>query len=104
MEENQQFEITDLQSLSWVFRKIIAPTKKRIEDNKQLADYERDQIDKWLREVNKTDEENLKLWTQRIYDYHAAELRNGGTKTLSTPFGKVKSPSSKAPPDCSDKD
>ncbi|MBD7984443.1 host-nuclease inhibitor Gam family protein [Sporosarcina sp. Sa2YVA2] len=105
MEEKQQFEITDLQSLSWVFRKILAPAKKRIAENEKLANDEIERVKKWLEEVNKSDELEVEYWSHRIHDYHQYQLLHGsGDKTLSTPYGKSKSTTSKAQPELADKD
>lgn len=104
-EEKQAFEITDLSSLTWVFREILSPLNKKVEENKRVAKEQIEHINQWLESENKSAISEIEYWSKRVEDYHTLSLLSDPKcKTLSTPFGKNKSTTSKPQPELADAD
>ncbi|NCG67776.1 hypothetical protein GWJ21_07385 [Bacillus coagulans] len=98
-EERQHFEITNLESLTWAFRKLAAYKAKENEIAK-IAQQERQRIDDWEAEQKKSIQGDMEFFESLIQRYHAKQLaENPKAKTLSTPFGKSKSRKSKPAPE-----
>lgn len=94
-----KFEITDLNSLNWSFRKLAA-LKSKEKEIKQLADIERDRIADWERGELSTISNSLDFFENMISIYHAKQLaEDAKVKTISTPYGKSKSRKSKEAPE-----
>ncbi|MCP8969699.1 host-nuclease inhibitor Gam family protein [Ectobacillus ponti] len=103
-EEQQRFEITSLDSLNWVFRKVAALKSKEAEV-KSLADAERIRINQWENGELLAIHSSLNYFEALITNYHAQQLaENPKAKTLSTPYGKSKSLAKKAAPKQVDKE
>ncbi|KYC64717.1 host-nuclease inhibitor Gam family protein [Heyndrickxia coagulans] len=101
-EERQHFEITGLDSLNWAFRKLSAFKAKEAEIT-ELAKKERERIDFWEAEQKKSIQGDMEFFENLIQRYHAQRLaENPKAKTLSTPFGKSKSRTSKPAPEKQD--
>ncbi|WP_339195191.1 host-nuclease inhibitor Gam family protein [Aeribacillus sp. FSL W8-0870] len=98
-ELKQRFQITGIDSLNWAFRKLAA-FKAKAAEVEQLAQAERERIDRWEEEQKKSIQQNIEFFEQLIHEYHAKVLQDDPkTKTLSTPYGKSKARKSKAQPE-----
>lgn len=103
--EEEKFQITDMSSLTWVMREILAPLKAKVEQTKQLEKAEIDRIKLWAENENRGPQNEIEYWEQRITDFHLELLeKDPKQKTLSTPYGKSKSTRSKAQPAKGDED
>ncbi|WP_433959343.1 host-nuclease inhibitor Gam family protein [Cytobacillus horneckiae] len=93
------FEITDLNSLNWAFRKLSA-LKSKEKEIKQLAQIERDRIAEWEGGELSTIDNSLSFFENMIAIYHAKQLEaDPKSKTISTPYGKSKTRKSKEAPE-----
>lgn len=97
--EETRFEITDINSLNWVFRKLSA-LKSKEKEIKNLADSERQRIADWERAELSTINSSLEFFETMISQYHAKQLEaDPKAKTISTPYGKSKSRKTKETPE-----
>lgn len=97
--ESTKFEITDIDSLNWVFRKLSA-LKSKGNGIKQLAEKERLRILSWEQGELSTMKNSVEFFESMISQYHMKQLEvDPKTKTISTPYGKTKSTTSKAAPE-----
>lgn len=103
VEEQPKFEIANLDSLNWAFRKISALSAQQAEID-ALAQAEKKRIQEWQDSETASIKNSIDYFKGAIAQYHAAELENGGKKTIATPFGKSKATTSKEQPDAVDKD
>ncbi|NYV66150.1 host-nuclease inhibitor Gam family protein [Bacillus sp. Gen3] len=102
--EQTQFEITDLDSLNWAFRKLSA-LKSKEKEIKQLANVERDRIAQWEKSELSTIENSTSFFESLIQQYHAKQLaEDPKVKTISTPYGKSKTRKSKEAPEKANED
>ncbi|USK56532.1 host-nuclease inhibitor Gam family protein [Cytobacillus solani] len=102
--QDRPFEITDLNSLNWAFRKLTA-LKSKEKDIKQLANIERDRIAEWERGELSTISSSLEFFENMIAIYHAKQLEEDPkAKTISTPYGKSKTRKSKEAPEKENED
>lgn len=103
-QEQTQFEITDLDSLNWAFRKLSA-LKSKEKEIRQLANVERDRIDQWEKSELSTIENSTSFFESLIQQYHAKQLaEDPKVKTISTPYGKSKTRKSKEAPEKANED
>ncbi|MGG4324069.1 host-nuclease inhibitor Gam family protein [Bacillus sonorensis] len=103
-EGSPQFEITDMNSLNWAFRKIAA-LKTQEKEIKALAATERQRIDEWESQELKPVTDNLAFFENLVSVYHSKQLdQDPKAKTLSTPYGKSKSRAIKEQPKPANKD
>lgn len=85
-----QFEINDMNSLNWAFRKIAA-LKAQEKEIKALATTEK-RIEEWESKELKPIEDNLAFFENLVGVYHTKQPQEDPkAKTLSTPYGKSKS-------------
>ena len=97
--ESTKFEITDIDSLNWVFRKLSA-LKSKENETKQLAEKERLRILSWEQGELSTMQNSVEFFESMIAQYHMKQLEaDPKAKTISTPYGKTKSTTSKAAPE-----
>jgi hypothetical protein len=97
--QETKFEISDLNSLNWAFRKLAA-LKSKEKEIKQLADIERNRIAEWERGELSTISNSLEFFENMIAIYHANQLaQDPKAKTISTPYGKSKSRKTKEAPE-----
>lgn len=97
--QEKPYEITDLNSLNWVFRKLSA-LKTKEKEIKQLADIERERIAEWENGELSTITSNTEFFETMISHFHAKQLElDPKAKTISTPYGKSKTRASKEAPD-----
>lgn len=88
--EDSKYEIKDLESLNWAFRKLAA-LKSQEKEIKQLANIERDRIAAWEKSELSTIGNSTSFFESLIQNYHAQQLaENPKAKTISTPYGKSK--------------
>lgn len=99
----ERFEITDVSSLNWVFREVLAPLKAKVEQVRELEAEEIDRIKSWAENKTRGPLQEIGYWEQRIADYHLELLRTDPKqKTISTPYGKSKTTTSRAQPQKAD--
>ena len=97
--QETKFEITDLNSLNWAFRKLSA-LKSKEKEIKQVADVERERIAQWERGELSTISSSVEFFENMISIYHAQQLAaDPKAKTISTPYGKSKSRKTKESPE-----
>lgn len=101
--EQQQFEISDLESLNWAFRKLSA-LKSKEKEIKQLSDLERERIAQWEQGELTSIHNSVSFFEGHIQRYHAQQLNaDPKAKTISTPYGKSKTRKSSEAPEQKDK-
>ncbi|HHM3101379.1 TPA: host-nuclease inhibitor Gam family protein [Staphylococcus aureus] len=90
IEQDERFEVTDLDSANWVFKKLDAITTKENEIN-ELADKEIERIKSWQeKEVEKL--QGRKDYLQSlVIEYFRIEKEKDSKFKLNTPYGKVTS-------------
>ncbi|HBC4234369.1 TPA: host-nuclease inhibitor Gam family protein [Staphylococcus aureus] len=90
IEQDERFEVTDLDSANWVFKKLDAITTKENEIN-ELADKEIERIKSWQeKEVEKL--QGSKDYLQSlVIEYFRIEKEKDSKFKLNTPYGKVTS-------------
>jgi len=99
-----KFEITDLDSLNWVFRKLAA-LKTKEKEIKQLANVERDRISQWEQGELSSITNSTSFFEALIQKYHSGKLaEDPKAKTISTPYGKSKTRASKEVVEKADED
>ena len=104
-EKKERFEITNESDLSFVFREILIPLKAEVERTKALAKIDYERVQKWEEDKLRGPLQKIEYWEHRISSYHLESLQKDATKkTISTPFGKVKSTTNQAQPDKGDED
>lgn len=85
-----KFEITDLSSLNWAFRKLTA-LKSKEKEIKQVANEERERIADWEKGELSSLNGSIGFFEGLIQAYHANQLaEDPKAKTISTPYGKSK--------------
>ncbi|TYS14301.1 hypothetical protein FZC78_19305 [Rossellomorea vietnamensis] len=100
----QRFEITDIDSLNWAFRKMSA-LKAKEKEIQRLADSERDRISSWEHKETAPIKSSLEHFETLIAQYHAKQLQEDPkAKTISTPYGKSKTRKSKETPEKQNED
>ncbi|MGE6379873.1 host-nuclease inhibitor Gam family protein [Peribacillus muralis] len=102
--QETNFEITDINSLNWAFRKLSA-LKSKEKEIKQLANVERDRIAEWEKGELSSVTNSTSFFESLITLYHAQQLaEDPKAKTISTPYGKSKTRKSKEAPDKADEE
>lgn len=95
-EQKQVFIIKDLSGLNWAFRKLNA-LHAELRDKNQLADAELERIETWRKKATEPLKNDVQYFEKLITDYHAFVLESDPKqKSISTPFGAVKSTTRKA--------
>jgi sulfur carrier protein ThiS len=102
--QETRFEITDLNSLNWAFRKLTA-LKSKEKEVKQLANVERDRIAEWEKSELSSITNSANFFESLITIYHANQLaQDPKAKTISTPYGKSKTRKSGEAPEKQDEE
>lgn len=97
--EATKFEINDMDSLNWVFRKLAA-YKSKSEETKLLAEKERLRILSWEQGELSAMKNSVEFFESMIAQYHMKQIAlDPKAKTISTPYGKSKTRASKASPE-----
>lgn len=89
-EQITNFEVTDVDSANWCFRKITA-LNATVEENKRLADKERLRIDTWEKKENEVAEHSIDYFKSLLSAYFMKLREKDPKAKLSTPYGKVSS-------------
>lgn len=96
------FEITNLESLDWAFRKIFS-LKKDEKEKMDFAASEHERISEWLKKELSPIHNDIGFFESLIQKYHAQVLADDpNKKTISTPYGKSKSRKSSEAPEKQD--
>lgn len=104
IQQYQQFQITDLDSLNWALRKVHA-YDSQLKEIQTVANSERQRINSWEERESKGIKDSIQFFHNLIAEYHSKVLaEDPKKKTLSTPYGKSKSTTSKAQPDKKDEE
>ncbi|MFP3512977.1 host-nuclease inhibitor Gam family protein [Peribacillus sp. SIMBA_075] len=102
--QETNFEITDIHSLNWAFRKLTA-LKSKEKEIKQLANVERVRIAEWEKGELSSINNSTSFFESLITLYHAKQLaEDPKAKTISTPYGKSRTRKSKETPDKANED
>lgn len=97
--QETNFEITDINSLNWAFRKLAA-LQSKAKEIKQLANVERERIAEWEKGELSSVTNSISFFESLVTTYHAKQLvEDPKAKTISTPYGKAKSRKSKEQPE-----
>ncbi|MEK5390179.1 host-nuclease inhibitor Gam family protein [Margalitia sp. FSL K6-0131] len=98
-ELKQRFQITNIESLNWAFRKVSA-LQSKAKEIETLAAAEKQRIDQWAVSELKPIENSLDFFKQLITEYHSKQLEvDPKAKTISTPYGKSKTRKTSAQPE-----
>lgn len=96
--DSQAFRVYDLDSANWVFRKLQALNVKLAEIN-TLADKEVARIRDWQAKETAGIAGHISFFEHLLTRYHESQLaQDPKAKTISTPYGKLKSTTRKAAP------
>src|SRR5690606_19790628 len=102
--DSTKFEIKDINSLNWAFRKVAA-LQAKAKEIKQLAEIERQRIADWEKSELSSIEASMEFFESLVTQYHAKQLElDPKAKTISTPYGKSKTRTSKAAPEKQDEE
>ncbi|GMA50171.1 phage protein [Alicyclobacillus contaminans] len=87
----ERFRVTDLNGANWCLRKLAALKAKEAEVN-QLADAEVERINAWRDKELAKVKESTDYLEMLLMEYHQEQLKlNPKAKTITTPYGKLKS-------------
>lgn len=104
VEEKPAFEINSLDSLNWAFRKISALNAQKTEIE-TLAAAEKQRIAEWEQKETSSIKDSISFFEAAIQKYHFEELQaDPKKKTITTPYGKSKSTTSKEQPEKGDEE
>lgn len=97
-DENPTFRVYDLDSANWVFRKLQALIAKQNDIN-ALAEKEVARIRDWQEKETAGIAGHISFFEHLLTRYHESQLAaDPKAKTISTPYGKLKSTTRKAAP------
>ncbi|EJV41773.1 host-nuclease inhibitor Gam family protein [Bacillus toyonensis] len=103
-EEDSGFKIVDIDGLNFAFRKINA-LKHQEAEVMALANKERERINKWVEKQLLPINNSISFFESHAKTYHQREFANDPKKKkISTPYGSVKTRTSKEAPEAADKD
>lgn len=104
VEEKTAFEIDNLDSLNWAFRKINALNVQK-KEFETLAATEKKRIAEWEEKETSSIKDSIRYFEDAIRLYHFNELQiDPKKKSITTPYGKSKSTTSKEQPEKVDED
>src|SRR5690606_8797507 len=83
-----RFKITNLESLNWVLRKMVA-LDEQLAEKCELAEREMDRIQAWIDKERKSIEESRQFFTTLIAEYAKEQRAKDPKWKASTPYGKV---------------
>lgn len=90
IEKSESFQVTNLDSANWAFKKLEALKAKENEIN-EVAEKELDRIKYWQSEELASIEKDKEYFEYLVTDYYKREKENDKHFKLSTPYGKVTS-------------
>jgi phage host-nuclease inhibitor protein Gam len=89
--ERERFKITDLGGVNWALRKLAALKAREAEVN-QLADAEIERINAWREKELEGVKRDVEYFESLLMEYHAEQLKQDPkAKTITTPYGKLRS-------------
>lgn len=87
-EERNRFEINNLESCNWAFRKLKALDNED-KETQELYEQEKQRIDKWRELQLKRNEDSRTFFQGLILEYYLKERANDDKFKINTPYGKV---------------
>lgn len=98
-EERKHFVIVDMNGLNWAFRKMAA-IKAKMNEVQALAEAERDRINEWEKKECEPLQGHMDFLGYKVQEYHEKVLsEDSKAKSIKTPYGIVKSTTSKPQPE-----
>lgn len=89
-EMKEQFQVVDLQSATWVFRKLRA-IEKKTNEIREMAEIELSRIKEWVDKELKQYDEDSQYFRFLLEEYYKREKEKDKKFKLTTPWGKVSS-------------
>lgn len=89
-EYKQRFEINNLESCNWAFRKL-AKIKLKENEVKRVAEKEKERIDTWEKKELAKNEDAKAFFEGLLVEYYSKEKLADPKFKISTPYGKVSS-------------
>lgn len=83
-----RFEIKDLESANWAFRKLAVIERKR-KEIRELADKEIERIKNWQEQEEKSLDYSKEFFEGLLTEYFAREREKDPKFKVSTPYGKI---------------
>ena len=103
-EEDSGFEIVDINGVNFAFRKVCA-LKQQEKEIMELANKERERINKWVEKQLIPINNSISFFESHMKSYHEREYANDPKrKRISTPYGTLKTRTSKEGPEVVDED
>ncbi|EGQ0375723.1 host-nuclease inhibitor Gam family protein [Staphylococcus pseudintermedius] len=90
IEQSESFQVNNLETANWAFKKLEALKAKEKEIN-EVAEKELDRIKKWQSQELKSIESDKEYFEHLVTDYYKREKEKDAEFKLSTPYGKVTS-------------
>lgn len=90
LEKSESFQVTNLETANWAFKKLEALKAKENEIN-EVAEKELDRIKQWQSQELKSIESDKEYFEYLVTDYYKREKEKDDKFKLSTPYGKVTS-------------
>ncbi|QHZ50673.1 host-nuclease inhibitor Gam family protein [Paenibacillus larvae] len=87
-DSRQRFEVKDVQSLSWVLRKLAALEAKKTEIN-QIADFELERIEHFRKKELESIQDNENFFRGLISEYAIRKRDDDPKFKIKTPYGSV---------------
>jgi hypothetical protein len=90
MTGREHFQITNDDQAQWAMRKLLS-YKKKIDENKSIAEAEHYRIDEWVTRVNGSFTNDVAYFEAILTHYARSQRESEDRKTIDTPYGVVKS-------------
>ncbi|MBA8760783.1 hypothetical protein GWK87_11130 [Staphylococcus schleiferi subsp. coagulans] len=90
LEKSESFQVTNLETANWAFKKLEA-LKAKENEIIQVAEKELDRIKQWQSQELKSIESDKEYFEYLVTDYYKREKEKDDKFKLSTPYGKVTS-------------
>ncbi len=90
LEKSESFQVTNLETANWAFKKLEALKAKENEIN-EVAEKELDRIKQWQSQELKSIQSDKEYFEYLVTDYYKREKEKDDKFKLSTPYGKVTS-------------
>lgn len=94
-EQRERFRVDTDEKASWALRKL-AHIRARKASNELIAEAERDRINAWLTAVNHPLDTDEQFFEGLLADYGRMQRDAEGRKTVSLPYGEIKTRETKA--------
>ncbi|HEC2213243.1 TPA: host-nuclease inhibitor Gam family protein [Staphylococcus delphini] len=90
IEQSESFQVNNLETANWAFKKLEALKAKETEIN-EVAEKELNRIKQWQTQELKSIESDKEYFEYLVTDYYKREKEKDDKFKLSTPYGKVTS-------------